>query len=177
MKNIKIRIIGSCGSGKSYLGKEISKMFGIPYYELDNMIWDRTIENLRFPEAIRDVEFNRIVNSESWIIEGVQYKWTNESFIKADFIYILNPNVYIRDYRIIRRFIKSRIGIEQWNYKQSFKNLIKMLIKWNHGYNQKEVLDITNEYTYKRLEMKTSRDVINHIQDNLKVIQDGNGIT
>jgi adenylate kinase family enzyme len=177
MKNIKIRIIGSCGSGKSYLAKEISKILGITNYELDNMIWDRSGENLRFPEDIRDTEFNRIVSSESWIIEGVQYNWTNESFRKADFIYILNPNVYLKDYRIIRRFFRSRIGIEQWNYKRSFKNLIKMLIKWNHGYNLKEVLDITNQYTYKRFEMKTARDVIKHVQDNLKVLQDGNDIT
>ncbi len=175
--NIKIRIIGSCGSGKSYLAKQISNKLEIPYYELDNMIWDRSEESLRFPEEIRDAEFNRIVSSESWIIEGVQYNWTNESFSRADFIYILNPNVYLRDYRIIKRFIRSRTGIEEWNYKQSFKNLLKMLIKWNHGYNLKEVLDITSQYSYKSFQMKSSRDVIKHVQENWEVNQEGNDIT
>ena len=164
MKSIKIRIIGSCGSGKSYLAKELSRKLNIPYYELDNIIWDRSQDNLRFPEEIRDAEFNRIISSELWIIEGVQHSWTADSFSNADVIYILSPNVFLRDYRIIRRFIRSRMGLEQWNYKQSFKNLMKMIIKWNHGYNLKEVLEITDEYSNKRFQMKSAKDVIKHLQ-------------
>lgn len=166
MSHIKIRIIGSCGSGKSYLAKEISKMLEVPYYELDNMIWDRSADNRRFPQEIRDAELHRIVSSDSWIVEGVQLEWTHESFERADLIYILNPNVYLRDYRIIKRFIRSRTGIERWNYKQSVKNLMKMLIKWNHGYNLDEVLEITNPYLYKRFEMTSTREVLHHVQEN-----------
>ncbi|WP_342572673.1 shikimate kinase [Paenibacillus sp. FSL R5-0749] len=39
---MRIRIIGSCGSGKSTLAKELSDIYGIPSYELDNLIWNRT---------------------------------------------------------------------------------------------------------------------------------------
>jgi len=38
----KIRIIGSVGSGKSTLARALSDQLGIPYYELDNMVWRRT---------------------------------------------------------------------------------------------------------------------------------------
>lgn len=168
MSHIRIRIIGSCGSGKSYLAKEISKMLEVPYYELDNMIWDRSVDNQRFPQEIRDAELHRIVGLESWIIEGVQFEWTSESFEKADLIYILNPSVYLRDYRIVRRFIRSRTGIERWNYKQSVKNLMKMLIKWNHGYNLDEVLEITNSYSNKRFQMTSAREVLQHVQESKK---------
>ncbi|TNJ68383.1 hypothetical protein FE784_00125 [Paenibacillus hemerocallicola] len=49
---MKIRIIGSCGSGKSTLAKELSVRCGIPYYELDNVIWDRNAEGVKYPEPI-----------------------------------------------------------------------------------------------------------------------------
>lgn len=41
------------------LAKEISKLLKVPYYELDNMIWDRSVENRRFPQKIRDAELHR----------------------------------------------------------------------------------------------------------------------
>ncbi|QQZ64462.1 hypothetical protein JI735_14875 [Paenibacillus sonchi] len=36
MSKIRIRIIGGCGSGKSYTARELSKRYGIPYFETDN---------------------------------------------------------------------------------------------------------------------------------------------
>lgn len=39
---MKIRIIGSCGSGKSTMARELSQMYAIPYFEIDNIIWDRS---------------------------------------------------------------------------------------------------------------------------------------
>jgi adenylate kinase family enzyme len=158
---MKIRIIGSCGSGKSSLSREISKHYGIPYYELDNIIWDRSTESLKYPEEIRNKTLKEIIVMESWIIEGVQFKdWTIESISQSDIIFILNPNVYIRDYRIIKRFIKSRTGIEPWNYKQSINNLIKMIVKWNHGFKLEELLKETNKYQNKRHIVKNKQEIL-----------------
>ena len=71
---LKIRIIGSCGSGKSTTAKELSEKYEIPYYEIDNMIWDRSSDNLKFPEEVRNATLRSIIYSDSWIVEGVQYK-------------------------------------------------------------------------------------------------------
>ncbi|OMF08040.1 hypothetical protein BK129_09705 [Paenibacillus amylolyticus] len=110
---MRIRIIGSCGSGKSTLAKELSDKYGIPSYELDNLIWDRSAENLRYPESVRDDSIQSIISSEAWIIEGVQCKdWTIKSIQEADLIFVLAPNVFIRDYRIIKRFVLSRMGLQ-----------------------------------------------------------------
>ena len=37
----KIQIIGSVGSGKTTLAKKISEKLAIPYYEIDNIIFER----------------------------------------------------------------------------------------------------------------------------------------
>lgn len=140
---MKIRIIGSCGSGKSTMAKKLSETYQIPFYEIDNIIWDRNSENHKYTEKVRDETFRTITSSDSWIIEGVQYKdWTLDSIKKADLVFILNPNVFIRDYWIIKRFILSRTGIRPWNYKQTFRNLCKMIVRWNHQYDLQKVTEI-----------------------------------
>jgi adenylate kinase family enzyme len=151
------------------MSREISKQYGIPYYELDNLVWDRSVENLKYSEEIRDEKLIHIINTKFWIIEGVHYKWTFESFMQADLIFILNPNVFLRDFRIIKRFIRSKTGIEQWNYKQSFKNLIKMMIKWNHGFSLTEILEKTNDIKEKRFIIKNKEEMLGHIQDFFKM--------
>lgn len=168
---MKIRIVGPCGSGKSSLTRELSKEFNIPYYEIDNMIWDRSEEDLRYPEEVRNATFFKIIQSESWILEGAQSNWTGESFRCADIIFILVPNVWVRDYRIIKRFIRSRTGIEAWNYKQSFSNLMKMMVKWNHQYNLYEVSHLTQAYSDKRFYIKSKRDAVKHIQEYISAVR------
>jgi adenylate kinase family enzyme len=166
---MKIRIIGSCGSGKSTMARELSERYDIPYYEIDQIIWDRSSDNLKFPEEVRDATIRSIIYSDTWIVEGVQYKdWTLESIKKADIVFILNPNVFLRDYWIIKRFILSRTGMRPWNYKQSFRNLSKMLIKWNHQYDVQRVMEIVNEYGKNAYIIKNKREVVNRIEEHLK---------
>ncbi|WFR61684.1 hypothetical protein P9222_25340 [Paenibacillus amylolyticus] len=168
---MRIRIIGSCGSGKSTLAKELSDQYGIPSYELDNLIWDRSAENLRYPESVRDESVQSIVSSEAWIIEGAQCKdWTLKSIQEADLIFILAPNVFIRDYRIIKRFVLSRMGLQPWNYKQSFKNLGKMIVKWNHQYNIEEVRCTVNENRKTAIITKNKKQVIQLIERHLQEV-------
>ena len=41
---MKIDIIGSVASGKTTLAGKISQKYNVPYYEKDNVVWDRTPE-------------------------------------------------------------------------------------------------------------------------------------
>jgi adenylate kinase family enzyme len=148
---MKIRIIGPCGSGKSTVARALSRQLGIAYHEIDNLMWDRSVPNVRHPEPIRDRMFQDILESEDWILEGVQHGWTMESFRQADWVLVLHPHVLVRDYRIIRRFLRSRTGLEQWNYKQTFSNLVKMVVEWNHGYDPDKILRLTAEFADKRI--------------------------
>lgn len=167
---MKIRIIGACGSGKSHLARRLSKKSGTECYETDNLVWDRSAENLRYSVVERDAQLAEILDQPSWILEGAHYKWGEESFNMADVIIILTPNKLIRDCRVIARFIKTRLGLEQANYKQSFKNLVEMIFVWNRGYDQEgihRILELTNHLSYKRVIVKNKKELETVIQKHL----------
>ncbi|WP_284702844.1 shikimate kinase, partial [Peribacillus simplex] len=67
-KNIpnKIHIIGSVGSGKTTLARELSSKLNIQLYELDNVIWKRYESgDIRRSEEEREEHFNTIIHSET----------------------------------------------------------------------------------------------------------------
>ncbi|SDN00703.1 hypothetical protein SAMN05216191_12345 [Paenibacillus jilunlii] len=163
VRKIRIRIIGGCGSGKSYTARELSKRYGVPYFETDNFVWDRSTPYCRNTPEVRDAQLAEIVAMDSWIIEGVHYKWGSESFRQADFIVLIRPNRVTQDWRVVRRFVKTRLGLEQGNYKQTFRNLNEMLFKWNRKYVRADlprIMELTEEYRHKRIIVKNNQEIL-----------------
>lgn len=163
---IRIRIIGGCGSGKTYIARVLAERYGIPYYETDNFVWDRSADNIRNTPETRDAQLARTVAAESWIIEGVHHQWGTESFREAELIFLIQPNAYIQDARVIRRFVKTRLGLEQGNYKQTFKSLCKMLFEWNRGFRKEsipEIMELTEPYRAKRIIVRHNREILQQV--------------
>ena len=166
MKNVprRIHIIGSTGSGKTYLAKHLSDKLKIPYFELDKVMWGSSVEMAgKNPPEVRDKLLNNIISQESWIVEGVYYKWLGQSFTLADKIIFLTPNTYLRDLRIASRFMKQRTGIEKSNYRQTLKGLVEML-KWNHKFEReikKQIINYLAPYSAKLIQVKSNKKIIN----------------
>jgi adenylate kinase family enzyme len=166
--NIKIRIIGGAGSGKSYIAKAISNKLGSESYDLDNIFWDNQANQygVKTPNDIRDEKLEEIIAKNSWIIEGVYYKWAYKSFEKADIIFILKPNVYLQHWRVIFRYIKRKLGLIKSIKKETLKGLID-LIKWNHGYNKRFILELREfikKFEDKTIILKHNNDVFNYLE-------------
>lgn len=159
---MRIRIIGGCGSGKSSAARKLVLHYGGEHVELDNLVWDRITAGKRNPVEVRDRLLREALAADSWVVEGVHYKWAEDTFREADYIFVLDPGIAIQDYRIVRRFIRSRCGLETWNYKQSFRNMIEM-IKWSHGYNRQHmpgILQMTDPFGDKRFFVKGLEDIL-----------------
>ncbi|WP_423409370.1 shikimate kinase [Heyndrickxia sp. MSNUG] len=158
----KIHIIGSVGSGKTTLGRILSKKLNVPHCELDNVVWKRfDTGDVRRNEAERDEYLFHIIQSDGWIIEGVHYEWVQQSFKNADMIILLNPAYSTRTYRIIKRFILQKLGIEKSNYKPTFAMFRKMFV-WNRHFENKskpEILKILNEYEDKVVTINDTRNL------------------
>ncbi|WP_407272861.1 DNA topology modulation protein FlaR [Radiobacillus sp. PE A8.2] len=129
----KIHIIGSVASGKTTLAKNLSSRYNVPYYELDNVVWKRNkTGDIRRTEKERETILRTIINSDTWIIEGVHNgDWVKSSFEHAQMIIFLDTRYTIRIYRIIKRFVLQILRLERSNYRPTFRIFIKMF-KWNN---------------------------------------------
>lgn len=159
----KIHIIGGPGSGKSYMANLISSQTNIKNYDLDDIFWDNSLNSfgIKTDTNTRDMNLRKILLNDYWVIEGVYYAWLNESFSRSDIVIVLKTNVYIRDWRIIKRFFKRKIGLMPCNKKETFKGLVG-LIKWNHNYDKKNMIEaekVIDKFANKKVIINNSKEM------------------
>ncbi len=164
MKNMahkKIHIIGSVGSGKTTLARKLSSELNIPHYELDNVMWKRRSSgDIKRTEWEREEFLNSIVQTDYWIIEGVHSEdWVSSSFHHADLIIFLDTKYPIRTYRLIKRFLKQKLGLEKSNYKPSWRIFFNMF-KWNRDFENVEKIKFFNDYSALEEKIKIVRKPI-----------------
>lgn len=139
---MKIHIIGGPGSGKTFLAEKLSKQLGIPHYDLDDLQWDNASNDYgtkRDPQE-RAAMLDEIIQKDDWIIEGVYYAWCGKCFEDADKIYLLTVPRRTYRYRIIRRFIRRKLGVEKGK-KETLKSL-SALLKWADKFQRENLVEI-----------------------------------
>ena len=142
---MKIHIIGGPGSGKTFFAEKLSRELGIQHYDLDDLQWDNESDSYgvkRTPDE-RDGLLTDVLNHKDWIIEGVYYAWCQQCFADADKIYVLSVPRYKYRYRIIRRFVRRKLGLEQGK-KETLKSL-SQLLKWADKYQQVNLVEIRKQ--------------------------------
>ena len=142
---MKIHIIGGPGSGKTYLADKLSAKYGIRHYDLDDLQWDNSSDaygTKRDPRQ-RDELLDAILSNDDWIIEGVYYAWCKRCFADADKIYLLSAPRYKYRYRIIRRFIRRKLGFEKG--KRETVASLRALLSWADKYQRESILEIRKE--------------------------------
>lgn len=106
------------------------------------MQWDNKAESYgvkRNADERRELLQN-ILAEKQWIIEGVYYKWCGQCFTDADRIYLLEVPRHIYRYRVIKRFIRRKLGIEKGK-KETLKSLVDLL-KWADTYSKCDMPEI-----------------------------------
>jgi adenylate kinase family enzyme len=162
----RIHIIGGPGSGKSYAAKQLSARSGIAAHDLDDLFWERSAQTygVRASQVNRDARLLEITQQDAWVIEGVYYQWLKPSFERADIIFVLCPNVYLRDWRILKRFMTRKLGVKPTK-RESFLDLYR-LIQWNHTYdgdNLKRAIDFLREFADKVITYRSADDLVNFV--------------
>lgn len=156
----KILIIGTVGSGKTTLAKQLSDQMNITWYELDSIVYYKTVNEKykRTPEQQIEVLQNIDKNS-SWIMEGVDRESYRCLFDMADTILFLDTPIWKRKVRIFTRFLRQNLFIEKCEYTPNF-HMLKMMYVWTQEFeNEREQFEMSlQQYKHKVITLKDNRN-------------------
>ena len=163
----KICILGAPGSGKTFLAHRLAIKFGLETHDLDDIFWDSTADSYgtkASPEN-RDAALSRIIQKNAWITDGVYYSWVVPAFNNADLIIIWHAPRWLRQWRIIRRFIKRRLGL----VKSKRETLVdfKNLIIYNHRFYRRkmpQIKETLKAYAGKTIECSSIRSLLEELK-------------
>lgn len=93
---------------------------------------------------------NEIDKSGSWIIEGVYRESQKCLFELADKIIFLDTPLYIRKFKIIKRFVKQKLKLEECHYISDLK-MLKLMFKWTNDFerNRDKYMELLETYREK----------------------------
>jgi len=134
---MKIYIVGAVSSGKTALARKLSEKLNIRYQSLDEVVHIPDKSNPRGNRKRqleeRDNIFYSVIQQSMWIIEDTGRPCFVEGLKVADTIVLLEVPTRIRNYRIIKRWVKQRLGIEKCIYNPNL-NMLKCMLQWSKDY-------------------------------------------
>lgn len=166
---MRIYIVGSVASGKTTFARKISEVLNIQCVHLDGVVHMKDSTNMKWGNTRRtdqEIEriFSELINKSSWIIEDAGRKCFAEGFERADYIIYLKPSVMTRRIRIMTRFIKQKLGLEECIYTPNLRMLKSMFI-WTNNYEKgKDNLEERiNKYRTKTTTLKNKEEIKKYI--------------
>jgi len=162
---MKIFITGNSGCGKTYIANKLAKKYKINFCSLDNLVWQ---DNKKREYSERGALLKDFLNkNSSWVVEGMSHnEWMHFLYDEATHIFFLNTSKIVASIRIVKRFIKKKIGIEK-GHKETIKSL-KNLFKIRKNYEEKIIPEIKlklQNYSTKTKEVKSFKQIINFIEN------------
>jgi len=160
---MKILIIGNVGSGKTTLGNNLAKLYGIKLFSIDNIVYDD--ENKLKREKLDQINLLNKINRENkeYIIEGVLRKNMDFLLNLVDKIVVIDLNKKILKNRIRKRYIKQKIGISKDKYLVSKVNLGEMY-NWIEKYDYERINKLIIKYSRKIIYLKTTKDINKYLK-------------
>ena len=104
---MKIAIIGFSGTGKSTLGRKLSKFYSIPCLHLDACHFKPNWEE-RTDEDMTSIVSEFLALNTDWIIEGNYIRICNKRFQDADLVIYLSYNRFSCLKNVIHRYRKFK---------------------------------------------------------------------
>lgn len=158
--SMKLYITGSVGSGKSTLARRIGALTGVGCVHLDDIMYEPDPsdpgDNRKRDPALRDRMFSGIISSESWVIEDAGRACFAEGMRAADTVVILNPPRLKLYFRVVRRWIRQRLGREKSGYRPDLV-MLKLMVRWVGEYDISRFAEYVPKAVYLRTHAQTER--------------------
>jgi len=90
----RILIIGNAGGGKSVLARKLAAKRGLPYREIDAIVWKPGWEP--FPQAEYEAAHAKLIAEESWVLDGLGWAESlPERFDRATEIILIDMPIWM----------------------------------------------------------------------------------
>lgn len=162
----RVSIIGPSGSGKSFLAKELGRLFNLPVYHIDLHFWQRGWQKPPDKDAWL-LEIENETKKESWIIDGTYLDTLENRFNRSDLVIYLNLETEICIESAIKRHLLKRDDFPAYLQNRSPEDLDRLLDIINNWYakNEKEVESLLESYAKdKHLRFCTRKEVDDFIE-------------
>ncbi|WP_053985072.1 P-loop NTPase family protein [Niameybacter massiliensis] len=156
-----IIIVGSPGSGKSYLSKKIAEAIGYPLIHLDKEYWRPNWVKTPRNEWVE--KQHKMVTGDKWIIDGNYDRTLEMRFEAADVIIDLNINHYLCMWSAIKRLGKQRSDLPNdciEKVDKEFIDFLKFIWKFPQT-GRKNIQRLKTKYPDKVYVELTSRKKVN----------------
>ena len=134
---MKIHFLGASGSGTSSIGKRISQLLQIPFFESDDIFWENTaIPFTRKRDSDeRKAMLNDIISeNEDWVISGSAMRWGDRLLSASELIVLVTCPTEERIRRLKIRE-SSRFGERILSGNDMHQNHAAFL-KWASSYDE-----------------------------------------
>ncbi len=116
----RVHIIGSAGSGKTTLARQLAAVLDAPCYELDNIGYEN---HAKRSLELRLEDVQQIVSQPTWVSEGAFIWWVDDLLRGADVIVWLDLHWTLCYHRIVLRHIRADIARN--NSHPGFLNMLR----------------------------------------------------
>ncbi|MEN6313957.1 MAG: topology modulation protein [Clostridiaceae bacterium] len=156
----KIILVGSAGSGKSWLAKRLAGITGYKLIHLDCEFWQPNWTKTPREEWIEKQK--GFIKGEKWIIDGNYGSSIELRFTAADLVVFLDINRFVCMWSAIKRHGKKRSDLPDYLEEKMNLEFIEFL-KWIWTFQKtgkKKILELHEKYPEKEFLVLKSRKAV-----------------
>ena len=150
----RIIILGGSGSGKSTLASKISSYTGYPSYHLDSLFLN---SDWSMKDKTTWSEISKIfLEKDVGVVDGNYFSVLPDRIKWADLIIFIDVPTYLQLYRVIKRTIRNRLGLDQrFGHPEASKDKLRLkFLFWISTWNKKrrnQTLSLLKEFKAKKV--------------------------
>ena len=160
---MRIVIVGTCGCGKTTLGKALSKKLNIPFVDLDDLVWDQNW--VMREHADFEARLEKELQKEAFIFAGNHTRIKERIWSFADYVIWLDFPLPLLIYRVIKRSIRQIVckerlcngNLETWGRLLGKNSIVIWTLK-SYFRRRRKYLPIFNQGG-KYIHIKTKKDL------------------